>query len=332
MDMKRLFLILVVASMALFSKESIAQNVMLNANTHDTTVERCAGYFYDNSSTADYATSVDRWVTICPPASSANTRTALTFEEFNIDPSDTVYVYQGVGISAPVMTTGDNVPYFQNQDLQGKTIMPSLLMTSPCLTVRLVSNSSAVASGWKAKIECARDCQYPEADLDTFFYKYDSEGNMTTRPVRELVDTIVQEDGTEIYVPFKAVDICLGDSVVLVAKPKFPEYYPNEITSYYQGTETCIYYWSFGDGTGDTLNFDNMVGHGYPELDGYDIMLTVEDTNNGGCKSRNTIDTRLRIATNPIKTVAPIPDICSGTELGLNVGYGANSSIIVDSL
>lgn len=330
--MKKVFLILVVAFMTLFAKEGISQNLMLNANTHETTVERCAGYFYDNSSTANYATSIDRWVTICPPASSANTRTALTFEEFNIDPSDTVFIYQGVGINAPIMTTGDNTPYFQNQDLQGLTIMPSLMMNSPCLTLRLVSNGSATASGWKAKIECARDCQFPEASLDTFFYKYDSEGNMTVRPVRESQDTIISESGDTTIIPFKSVDICLGDSVVFVAKPNFPEYYPNEITSYYQGTETCKYYWSFGDGTGDSVDFDPLIGHRYSELDGYDIMLIVEDTSQGGCKSRNAIDTRLRIAVNPIKTVTPIPNICSGTELGLSIGYGANSSIIVDSL
>lgn len=330
--MKKVFLILVIAFMTLMTKESSAQNVMLNANTHNTTVERCAGYFYDNSSTANYATGVDRWVTICPPASSANTRTALTFEEFNIDPSDTVYIYQGTTINSTPYMADNSTPYFQNQDLLGQTVMPSLLMTSPCLTVRLISDNSATASGWKAKIECARDCQYPEADLDTFFYKYDSEGNMTTRPVRELVDTIVQEDGTEIYIPFKAVDICLGDSVVLVAKPRFPEYYPDEITSYYQGIETCKFYWSFGDGTNDSVDYYEQIGHAWSEFNGYDLALVVEDTNNGGCRSRNTIDTRLRIATNPIKTVTPIPDICSGTELGLNIGYGANSSIIVDSL
>lgn len=330
--MKKVFLILIVAFITLFAKESYSQNVMLNANTHNTTVERCAGYFYDNSTTANYATSVDRWVTICPPSSSANTRIALTFEEFELSATDSFVVYQGTTINDPILPTSDQVPFFTGNDLLGKTIMPSLMSTSPCLTLRLLSGASETGSGWKAKIECARDCQYPEADLDTFFYKYDSEGNMTIRPVRELVDTIILDDGTEFLVPFKAVDICLGDSVVFVAKPRFPEYNPNEITSYYQGPETCIYYWSFGDGTGDTVNFDPMIGHGYPELDGYDIALTVEDTNQGGCKSRNTIDTRLRIATNPIKTVTPIPDICSGTELGLNIGYGASSSIIVDSL
>lgn len=330
--MKRLFLILVVAFMTLFAKESIAQNLMLNANTHETTVNRCAGYFYDNSSTADYATSVDRWVTICPTSGNPNTRIALTFEEFNIGAGDYVKIYEGTSINDPEYMHVEQSTTFSGNDLQGATIMPSLAIGSQCLTFRLVSDGSGTASGWKAVMECVQNCQFPEADLDTFFYKYDSEGNMTTRPVRELIDTVVQEDGSEVYVPFKAIDICLGDSVVLVAKPKFPEYIPGEITSYYQGPENCIYYWSFGDGTGDTVNFDPTIGHGYPELNGYDIMLTVEDTNNGGCKSRNTIDTRLRIATNPIKTVAPIPDICSGTELGLNVGYGANSSIIVDSL
>jgi gliding motility-associated-like protein len=330
--MKRVLLILVIAFMTLFSREGISQNLMLNANTHETTANRCTGYFYDNSSSANYATDVDRWVTICPTSGNPNTRIALTFEEFDIDPSDYVKIYEGTSINDPEYQHIEQSTTFTGNDLQGATIMPSLAIGSQCLTIRLVSDGAGTASGWKAVMECVQNCQFPEASLDTFFYKIDSEGNMTTRPVNEGVDTIVNEDGTISYVPYKSVDICLGDSVILVAKPKFPEYIPGEITSYYQGPENCIYYWSFGDGTGDTVNFDNTIGHGYPELNGYDIMLTVEDTNNGGCKSRNTIDTRLRIATNPIKTVAPLPDICSGTELGLTVGYGANSAIIVDSL
>lgn len=330
--MKKVFLILVVAFMTFFAKETFSQNLMLNANTHDTTANRCAGYFYDNSSTGNYAANVDRWVTICPQTSSPGTRIALTFEEFNLAADDQMIIYEGTSLNDPVWVGVNQATSFTGTDLQGRTVMPTLTYGASCLTVRLISNGSNTESGWKAKMECVRNCQFPEASLDTFFYKYDAEGNMSVRPVIESQDTIITESGDTTIVPFKAVDICLGDSVVLVAKPNFPEYNPNEITSYYQGLETCIYYWSFGDGTGDTVSFDNMIGHTWPELNGYDLMLVVEDTSNDGCMSRNVINTRLRIATNPIKTVSPLPDICSGTELGVNVGYGANSSIIVDSL
>ena len=210
--MKKVFLILVVAFMTLFAKETFSQNLMLNANTHETTVNRCAGYFYDNSSTANYATSVDRWVTICPQTSSPGTRIALTFEEFNLA-DDQMIIYEGTTLNDPMYVGVDQATSFTGTDLLGRTVMPTLTYGSACLTVRLISNGSNTESGWKAKMECVRNCQFPEASLDTFFYKYDTEGNMTVRPIRESQDTIITESGDTTIIPFKSVDICLGDSV-----------------------------------------------------------------------------------------------------------------------
>ncbi len=326
--MKKLVL-LFVGLFALLSTNVSAQEVILNANTHNKTRNHCGGYVYDNSKTGNYAPNQDRWVTLCPQAATGSSgRMSLTFEEFNIDPSDTFFVYQGTSITDPIMTTGDNIPYFQNQDLQGMTIMPSLMMQSGCLTIRLVTDGSGEASGFKARMECASLCQYPEAALDTFFYKYDADGNMTTRPVRDGADTLVNDDGSVSIVSFKSVDICIGDSVVLVAKPLFPE---ND-NVYHQDASSCIYEWAFGDGESTTVNYNTQVGHSWEELSGYDLALVVEDTNNGGCRSRNVINTRVRIATNPIKTVQQLPDMCSGTQMGFTVGYQANSQIIVDSI
>ncbi len=327
--MKRLVLLFAGLIALLGSNIASAQEILLNATNHDKTRSYCSGYVYDNSKTGNYAASQDRWVTLCPPASAGSTgRISLTFEEFDIDPTDTFFVYQGTSITDPIMTTGDNIPYFQNQDLLGMTIMPSLMQPSGCLTIRLVTDGESQAGGFKAKIECASLCQYPEAALDTFFYKYDADGNMTTRPVRDGSDTLINEDGTINIVHYKSVDICMGDSVVLVAKPLFPE---ND-NVYHQEASDCIYEWSFGDGEAATVNYDTQVGHSWTELSGYDLMLVVEDTNNGGCRSRNMLNTRIRIATNPIKTVQQLPDMCSGTEMGFTVGYGANSQIIVDSI
>ena len=226
------------------------------------------------------------------------------------------------------MTTSDNVPFFQNNDLLGRTIMPSLMMPSGCLTVRLASDGSNEASGFKAKIECASLCQYPEAALDEMFYRVAADGTLIPRPVRDGADTSINEDGSLNIVRYKSVDFCFGDSVVLVAKPLFPE---ND-NVYHQDASTCIYEWSFGDGQTATVNYNTQVGHRWEDLSGYDLMLVVEDTANGGCRSRNVIDTRVRMATNPIKTVQQMPDMCSGTEVGFTVGYGENSQIIVDSL
>ena len=329
MNKKSTMLFLMSVFMFAFAGTAQAQDIILNNSNHNKTKNTCSGYLYDNSKTGNYEANQDRWVTICPPASTGSTgRISLTFEKFDIDASDTVFIYQGTSISAPVLTTADNIPYFQGQVLQGMTVMPSLMMTSGCLTVRLVTDGSVEAAGFKAKIECASLCQYPEAALDSVFYRIDEAGNRIARPVRDGVDTLVNEDGSVSIVRYKSVDFCLGDSIVLVAKPEFPE---ND-NVYHQEESHCIYEWTFGDGQSQTVNYGTEVGHKWSELSGYDLMLVVEDTANGGCRSRNTIDTRIRMATNPIKTVQRLPDMCSGTQMGFVVGYGANSQIIVDSL
>lgn len=313
---------------------SHAQDIILNNSTHGTTRSTCSGYLYDNSKTGNYEPDQDRWVTICPAGGSTTTRVSLTFSEFNIDPSDTVIIYQGSSITDPPLVTdqGASVPFFQNDDLLNRTVMPALSATTGCLTVRLKTDSVNEGTGFKAEIECVALCQFPEAALDTFFIKYDANGNMSTRPVRDGVDTVYDEDGNMQIAYFKSIDICEGDSIVLLADPRFPEYDPNNSQTYEQDTADCIYEWSFGDGESATVSYNRSVGYSWKEVDGYDLVLLVTDTNNGGCTSRNTIDTRVRISKNPIKTVTQLPDMCSGTEMGLAVGYDVNSSIIVDSM
>ena len=327
MNKKSTMLFLMSVFMFAFAGTAQAQDIILNNSNHDKTKNTCSGYLYDNSKTGNYEANQDRWVTICPPASTGSTgRISLTFEEFDIDASDQFIVYQGPTINSMVMNNNNNTPYFTGQELLGKTIMPSIASGSGCLTLRLTTDATGEAAGFKAKIECASLCQYPDAALDTVFYKIDEAGNRIARPVRDGADTLVNADGSVSIVRYKSVDFCLGDSIVLVAKPEFPE---ND-NSYHQEANNCIYEWTFGDGQTQTVDYNPEVGHKWSELSGYDLMLVVRDTNNGGCSSRNVIDTRIRMATNPIKTVQRLPDMCSGTQMGFVVGYGANSQISVD--
>ena len=86
-------------------------------------------------------------------------------------------IYEGTSLNDPVWVGVNQATSFTGTDLQGRTVMPTLTYGASCLTVRLISNGSNTDSGWKAKMECVRNCQFPEASLDTFFYKYDAEGN-----------------------------------------------------------------------------------------------------------------------------------------------------------
>lgn len=304
-------------------------NIYLNKNSDSTTVNYCDAYVYDIGGAAgNYDTSSHYWRAFCP--SNSNSRVALTFEQFDIHPSDSLEIFSGVGINGSIHTTGTNVPYFTNNDLLGRTITAYVSDTSGCLTLHLKSGSTQTAAGFKAKLECVSFCQYPTAALDTFFYKIADDGTKTPFQIRRFSDTIFNlADSSDFkVVNYKTIDLCYGDSIQIVSKTIFPE---NDL-SYHQSDSNLIYYWNFGDINMDTIYFQNTVNYRWKEVSGYDLLLTVEDTLHGGCKSRLPIDTRVRIAKNPIKTVAPLPDMCSGETFAFNVGYSANNSVKLDSI
>lgn len=98
--MKRTILFLSCFCLFVFIGRLQAQDILLNSSNHNTTKYICGGYLYDNSKTGNYAANQDRWITICPQNSMGYTgRISLTFEEFDIDMSDTVFIYQGERVS-----------------------------------------------------------------------------------------------------------------------------------------------------------------------------------------------------------------------------------------
>lgn len=303
-----------------------AQNIVLNSSTHNTIQYTCSGYLYDNSMSGAYSANQDRWVTICPPqGSGSNRRVQLRFDEFDIASGDKVYIYQGTSISSPIMTTDDNVPYFTGHYLQGRTVMPSLMVNSGCLTVRLQTDANTQGQGFKATIECTALCQHPEAVLDTVFYVKNG-GQPIPHNMKRGTDTIVLENGHEQIVDYKSIDICFGDTLIVKAKPLFPE---ND-NSYHQSADRCRYYWSFGDGNTRTVNFDTIVSHFYSQVNGYDLSYSLEDTTNGGCRSNNFESYRVRIAKNPIREFAS-PTLCSNQEGEFTIGYDQSNDLRVDS-
>lgn len=324
--MKKYYYLLANVFCFLLSQVVYSQNITLDASTHNTTVNICSGYLYDNSISGNYSANQDRHITICPQASvSAGGRTSLTFEQFDLGAGDKVYIYQGESISSPIMTTDDNRPFFQGNDLYGRTLIPSLMMSSGCLTVRLVSDAGGSGAGFKAKIECVPLCQHPVAELDSVFYVV-SDGQMIPHGLRSGTDTVVLENGNTQIVNFKSIDICFGDSIVLVASPIFPE---ND-NFYHQEAEDCIYQWNFGDGFSGTVNHNTIIGHHYSDVNGYDLSLIVEDTANGGCRSRNLPNYRVRISRNPIRGLNPV-STCPGFQTEFTIGYTQDDQIRIDS-
>ncbi len=347
--MKRAFVLgLLLTIVGLLGVRSQTQTVLLDAEKHNQITYMCDGEFYDNSKNGNYATNFDYWTTICP--AQASSRIKLEFDMFEVHPSDTLIVYYGKSITDERALNQDNEKdYFQNNDLEGKSISAPITDTSGCLTIRFRSNKFEVAKGWKARTSCEAVCQDVYVALAPTFTKYDVNGKQSTRPVRDGIDfdtlevkdpnfgfdiTKTDEQGNVSYyridtVKFKAIDICEGDSVVLTAAPDFR--YNDQ--AYHQTPQNCIYIWGFGDSdTGyDTVYYNPTIGHKWTKVSGYDLRLYITDTSHGGCVGKNSLSGRVRIAQNPIKMENNIADMCSGDKQPINVDYSGTSTIVLDS-
>lgn len=352
--MKRIIFILSLAVAFLISNNLIAQTeYKLNSINNGKTINvSCTGNNFASDDAGGIATAAvnnhgvgyNYYYIICSerptPPKVENSQVSLTFEEFNLAPGAFMQIFDGRAIDDP--TKQLRTFYFTDfptNSIKGMTFTSSFSDTTGCLSVRVNTLNAPTNSGpdavpgFKAKIQCVERCKYPIADIDTFFIKYDLQGNMETRPVRLGADTLWNDKGLGYeLIRFKSIDICPGDSLVLFAKPLFPD---NDTIGGVpvQRINTCIFTWDFGDGSQEPIiPYDNKVTHRWYTPDGYDLQLFIKDTNNGGCTSRNPIDTRVRISRNPIKTISPLPNMCSGEVYSLNVGYGGGSSIVVDSV
>ncbi|MDR0790210.1 MAG: gliding motility-associated C-terminal domain-containing protein [Bacteroidales bacterium] len=156
-------------------------------------------------------------------------------------------------------------------------------------------------------------------------------------------DTVFSYETARVFVrldsvAYAALDICEGDSIGLVAKPGFPD---NDML-YHQSDSTCIFYWNFGekDDNGriivDTIVGNPHVGNRWKKTWGYNLVLSIRDTTNignlGGCLSPVPASYRVRISENPVRSIARLADMCSGTTQDILSGYGGNASIMVDSI
>ncbi len=350
-----LFVLSLVLSVSLFAQTT----VKLDNSTDGQTKTGCNFVFYDNGgANSNYANSQDRIITFCPQGSLQRVR--VEFESFDLAEGDIMRIHQGTSINENMVLL-DGESDFTGNFLVGEVIIPPPTNTSGCLTFRFISDDTTNAQGWKAKITCEDMCQDVVAKLDTFYSRLDSLGEMHTFPLRIekdsslvkgtrkdslgniVVDSIIDgQPWSWEHVSFYALNMCYGDSLMIInALPEFPysEYTitgsngADSVVGYKQLPENCVYYWSFGDEETEIVHGSPVVTHHYEHLQGYNLTLKIIDTTDGNsCSSKNSISARVRVAKNPIKTVAKLPDMCSGDKQQLFIGYSANSTVIMDTI
>jgi len=288
--MKKYFLL--IAFLMFLNSNLKSQNYDI-VSSNGQIVTACTGYFLDNAS-GDYLPNQNLTVTFAS-SSTVTTHISISFINFNVHPSDTLYVYDGPNITSPLIGKYNN-----NNPLSGGQNMVQASINNPSgnLTFKFVSNGTNQAPGWNSGIICAYPCQKVIAAFDS------------------LLTTPHPNDSNYI-------DLCLGKEITFSGKGIFPQ---NNFV-YSQSNATSLFIWDLGDGTLDTGQVITKI---YTTRRGYDIMLKIIDTK--GCVSTNSLGARVRISSKPTTTIKPLPDMCSGETKLISVGYNPNSVILVEPM
>ncbi len=213
-------------------------------------------FFDSGNNSANYSDNETEVITVCPDFSGGANKLGVSFGintglTFNVDGSDTIYVYDGPNTASPLMGKHNSVT-----DPTGFTHQSSFgINPTGCLTFEFISDGAVNGTGWEANIACLTLPQPFEAHM------------------------IIQNQGAgpDILTPADTgyADICFEDSLKLTAMPIFPYSLQNTGHGYSQDTSNVTYLWNFSDGTtvsGKTAWFKP------PARSGYVAELRITDT------------------------------------------------------
>lgn len=296
------YIVLLTLFVGIFS--SYGQDVLINATNNGQTFTGCSKTIYDSGGDAgNYGNNQDYSVSFTS-SNAALPGIALIFSaDIDIDASDTLWIYDGDGTSPSQLFRGGplNATYFNatNPIIADDHFQMGILNTSHKITIRFKSNSATVAKGFKIALSCSKLCQSVFSKLN----------NTLTSP---------QPDTNYIA-------LCPWDTAKIVAYGYYPMTDTLTPPFYQQSDLTSTFNWNFGDGTTATGVGLTTVNHFFNPGRGYDVLLTILDIN--GCQSNNAFNVRVMTSLNPLTSIDPLPDICSGTSFAVNVGYSDSSTI-----
>ena len=268
-----------------------------------------------------YNNNEDYYVTFYDTDCSYPNRLTTIVDELDIHPSDTLYIYDGPDTTYPLLFKGNN-------SNASSVLYDDIYSSDNVLTVRIKTDAADTAKGFSLNIICKKICQEMVMSWDTVFYKF-SGGEAVERKVtfdfevKEVTDSMTNAFLRMDTTWFHAFDICFGDTMGVALNVEFPE---NDM--YYHQDENLVYYsWYFGDEDSASGVMLNEVRHKYAITKGY--TLYVQTMDNNGCKSRQFLSARVRIANSPIRSVNNFPSVCYNSNSATNDSVMLNDSIIL---
>lgn len=260
--------------------------------------------FFDSGGGGNYSDNENEEIVICPDLVNGSKITAAFAINvgftWNVDGSDTLYVYDGPSTASPLLGAHNSVT-----DPVGFAHTASFTNSSGCLTIKFISDGAINGTGWDAGITCGNPPQPYEPHINAFL---NGAGSNMLNPV----DT-------------GYADICFEDSVMLVGYGIFPYSLENNGFGYSQNNNNCTFEWDFSDGTsqtGDTVYFKP------PNRSGYLVTLRITDPIN----YIQIIKCKIRVSTIPsFAGTMPLDDtICIGETTTLIGGVTQTDTVGVD--
>lgn len=264
-----------------------AQDFSIN---QEGTYSSCSVNFFDSDSIGFYQNNESYTITFCSDGSGQSNSVNVGFGNlFAIDPSDTLFIYDGNSITSPLIGAynNDNLPV---------GVFSTTANTSGCLTFHFVSDGAVVDTGWYAIINCVKICQ-------------------PINPVITTIPALVSYGPDSNY-----TNICPGDVVSFSASGTYPHNGINGV-NYPQSNATSTFEWNFGEGTESTGQTGNIT---YNNQGGYAVLLTVTDANN--CQEQ--IIHKVRTGMTPtFSGIYALPDTaCFGDTIQLMGGFNQTTS------
>jgi len=255
--------------------------------------------------TGNYLPNISDTLVLCPDLAQGS-KVSIAFAtnigfEFDIHPTDTLYVFDGPNTSSPLLGA-----YNSGTNPNGFYVQASFLNNpSGCLTLVFHSNAASEGTGWVANIACG--------DLPQPFYPH--------------IEAFKNGVGPNVLNPLDTgyVDVCLGDSILLVAKPLFPYSLENTSTGYSQNANNCQYQWTIS-GIGQFTN--DSVWFTPPQRVGYYVDLRITDP----FPLIERITCKVRVSQQPYFTgTGPLEDsVCLGANTILLGGTTATDTVGID--
>lgn len=300
--MKKILLSLIAILAGVMSLQ--AQQITLGVST-ELSVEGCHVSIYDNGGlNGNYSPNMDNYVTISSSdPNNHSVRVSFELASFDVDCSDTLFIYDGPSIESPLLTVLTNCITDSVTSLN-LSYAATVYNSSGALTIRFKTDGENEGAGFALTTDCVRPCQRINVTLDTLASsKYPH----------------LESDG------YLYLDVCPYDTIHLVARG---EYIDNDY-SYHQSDPTSTFHWDMSWEVVDTLG-GYALDYIFPAGRGYDVAISISDS--AGCESYVPYTFRVRTSSNPIRKVLDFPEVCAGTEVQLQVGYDFISALQVDTV